>query len=512
MDIFENLVEELKEENLLERTVTEKNGSKTNPDSQQSKAETNSVEEALETEIAAEPAILKNEIAALPPPNPVNEREFYRKRATDEVMALQMVEHVFTGVEREHMKVIPKAFDDLEVKKSLHAFLQLEREAASQEHAQAEFQLMQETESWFSSLSQRDKSITVSNLRRYCEQTRPALSSQALLALARFYRNSPYSEFVRSKFDLIITRFFSKDTRNEKRLMSFSREEVISQLNRLYAEWSSISLYSTDEDDSTILLTVLKFEDFISEADSADNFDELIKNDFFNRLRAFKESTNENFFAPMVAATAIESNIRIGNRYVELLEAEREKLKIEQLEKKYGFLHDQVISDTTGKSLQLLKLVNEKNREKPHGEIPEKTEIKPTPTPKKLPEKASEKKSAPVNKWVIIFSLAGLIFCGVFYFWTENSAADAHPSEVAKRVNLENSFLKEQLSAASINNGLFLGITETSWSQLSRDNKENFVRKIIAAGKERNYDKVQLVNKKGEKVAYGDKNMVEIYD
>jgi len=59
-------------------------------------------------------------------------------------------------------------------------------ETNTTEHAQAEFRLMQETENWYSALSHRDKYITVAHLRRYCETSRPALSAQALISLARF--------------------------------------------------------------------------------------------------------------------------------------------------------------------------------------------------------------------------------------------------------------------------------------------------------------------------------------
>lgn len=512
MDIFESLVEELKEANLLEETVIEKNGFKNNHAQPPENAEAAGNEENPPSEIAFVPNVNHTTPAETAPiKNSFDEKEFFRKRATDEVTALQMVEHVFSGVEREHMKIIPKTFDDLDVKKSLHAFLQLNDPVDSPEHAQAEFQLMQETESWFSALTHRDKNISVSNLRRYCELTRPALSSQALLALARFYRNSPYSEAVRSKFDLTVTRFLAKDVRNEKRSLVFNRDEMISHLNELYAEWSSIPLYSSDEDDSTILLTVLKFEDFMTEADSAGSFDELIKNDFFNRLRVFKESTNENFFAPIVAATAIECNVRVGNRYIELLDIEKEKQQGKKLEEKYGFLHDQVISEATGKSLQLLRLINEKVKEKTPEKTAEKIEEKPKPA--KAAAVGENKTTRPVvSNWVIVFSFIALLISFGFYFWAENSSADTEKIEMAAKVNLESSFLKEHIKTASLGNGLFFGVVETSWSQLSRENKENFLRKVVTAGKERNYTKVHLINSKGEKVAYGEKEMIEIYD
>ncbi len=427
MNIFEELIDELKEEHLLETTVNEK----PNPQLEKSfyasediievqtvlgndetahvsaevfqtppevsfaslneesvSAETSFASLNEDTEISI-PVLTAGDAENYSPPqaqivnqsndsnHPVDKAEFYRERAATEVSSLQMVEHILSGIEREQMKVLPKPYNDLDAKKALHSFLQITADVNSAEHAQAEFQLMQETESWYSSLSHRDKHISAAHLRRYCENARPALSFQALAALARFYRNSPYSESVRNKFDLIITRLFSKDIGDEKREVLLQRDEFIEKLTGLYEEWASISLYSNDEEDSATLLAAFKFEDFMTEADNAENFDELIRNDFFNRLRIFKESTGEQFFAPLVTATAIDSNVRIGNRFVELLNAEREKGEAEKMENKYGFLHDHVISDSTSKTLQLVKLLNGK---------------------KELTEIVKEKKSAPVRQ------------------------------------------------------------------------------------------------------------------
>ena len=330
MNIFEDLIEELKEENLLEETPAD---TKTADTAAKPPAEKITASAQPAQTPAAKTDEPKKETSgfdrqtpennfqkpASAPNPPVGEADYYRKRAVEEVAFLQMVEHVFAGVEREQMKIAPKPYDDLEVKKVLHSFLQISGDVKSPEHAQLEFRLLQETESWYSALSQRDKLVSVAHLRRYCETTRPALSSPALVALGRFYRNSPYSEQIRSKFDLVLTRLFTKEIGGEKRKPVFSRDELIKHLNELYADWSSIPLYSTDEENSDTLLMVLKFEDFIAEAENAESFDELIRNDFFNRLRRFKESANEHFFAPLVTAAAIESNLRIGNRYVELL-------------------------------------------------------------------------------------------------------------------------------------------------------------------------------------------------
>ena len=222
-----------------------------------------------------------------------DDHDFYRRRATEEVNSLKIVEHVISAIEREYKKSLPKAYDDLKVSLALHDFLKVTEKPNSPEHAQAEFKLMQETESWYSALSQRDKGISVSDLRRYCENAKPALSAQALISLARFYRNSPFSEPVRAKFDMVLTRLLTKEKWDDTRELIFTREELITQISHLYADWASIPLYELN-DDSDVLIGVLKFEDFANEVKEADSFDELIRKDFFNRLKIFKEGTGEN--------------------------------------------------------------------------------------------------------------------------------------------------------------------------------------------------------------------------
>ena len=78
----------------------------------------------------------------------ISEVEFYRKQVVDEVAFLQIVEHVFAGVEREQLKTIPRPYNDFEVKKVLHNFLHVAPKADINERSKVEFQLLQETESW----------------------------------------------------------------------------------------------------------------------------------------------------------------------------------------------------------------------------------------------------------------------------------------------------------------------------------------------------------------------------
>ncbi|MDQ6788285.1 MAG: hypothetical protein M3033_15885 [Acidobacteriota bacterium] len=559
MNIFEDLIDELKDENLLEATVIEtakaESDAKTERDAKRIESE-NSVKESVNENFENQEVLDFQEILASPPApqpyaaqtdnaevfhtqtaenltenievnenvsqnqppetaEPVDQVEFFRKRATDEVLCLQMVEHVFAGVARQQEKTVPKAYDDLKVKKDLHNFLQVSADPQSPEHAEADFLLRQETENWYAALSHNDRQISVSHLRHYCETAKPILSSQALISLARFYRNSPYSEAVRAKFDLVVTRLFSRELYNRKRELISEKDTLVKHLSRLYAEWESVSLYTSEEDESEVMLTALNFEKFIDEAESAESFDELIRNDFFNRLRSFKQSTNEQFFTPLVTATAVEGNAKIGNKYIDLLEREKENGSIEKLENTYGFLHDQVISDAVSKSLELVdilktKFVMPEPVAKPEETVREQV-VKNKETPKRInevPKKEKQKLSSQkavkkgVNKWLVAAVIATLLISGMLFLWSgSTSEEDVKSSQDVKKLTFDNSALNEYIRDARIGNNTFFGIVLPNWENLSQDEKTEVLKKILSISQEKGFKDVRLINTEGKTVA-----------
>lgn len=568
MNIFEDLIEELKEENLLEETVIEvhreKNAVVNRPTVQNAvndfHTETVSVKESFHPQMPAslhlseetnvftsefrpdadiypaeefilpqEPAVLEGAenleesfepelIKKYPEVERtkifVSEKEYFRKRAMDEVTGLQSVDHVLSGVEREQMKLVPKPYDDLPVKLALHDFMQVAHETNTTEHAQSEFRLMQETENWCSALSYRDRHISIAHLRRHCETTRPALSSQALIALARFYRNSPYSEPVRSKFELVVTRLFTREDENDLRELLLSREEMIQQLKELYADWSSIQLYSSNEEDPEILISMLKFEDFIKEAENTNSFEELIADDFFNRLRLFKQNCNENFFAPLVAVAAIEANVKIGNRYLELLNKEKEKFNAATIEEKYGFLHDQAISDATGKTFQLAALLHERSGDAVHepAEIVEVAVKEQERTRVRTEPKKPRSKLYSVNKWLLAATILVVVACIGLFVWAETESQEIKPSPTVKKVNLENSEFKDFIQTGRIDNESFYGITTAAWESLNREKKEELLKKLLTIGADKKYKSVHLINNGGKSVGFASPDKTEIYN
>lgn len=504
MNVFADLIEELKEENLLEETVidlkrkaAEANGLKLNGISAENGSQPNEATEGSEPLQTAD----SNE-------EPVDEREFYRRRAMEEVSSLQMVEHVISGIEREHMKMNPAVYDDLAIKKALHRFLQVSSDPGSSEYSEAEYSLMHEAETWFAALARRDANISVANLRRYCENSRPVLSSQALMALARFYRNSPFSEPVRGKFDFVMTRLFSREGEGQRRKLLFSRPEMIGHIRTLYANWSSLSLYPREEHSEGIGAVVGRFDAFVKEVEAAENFDSLIESDFFNRLRLFKEETAEMFFASEVLAAAMECNVRVGNRFVDLLEAERERNNIETIEEKYGYSYDTIISNAASKTLLLVELL--KGEKEPEPEI-----VSEQPAAKSIPiafEAApqTEKRRVGVNKWLLAATILTAILSVGIYLWSSADGPESSGVQEAKTIELPAGNLQKHIRFARRSDETLYGMAQPTWIALSEAEQRELLSEAFAFANSLGLKRVNILNERGRTIGYATKDKIEV--
>lgn len=489
----------------------------------------NTVVEQAESPTAEVPLVSPQATAPqLLPQNqpPPKNKEFFKKRAINEVSGLQMVEHVLTGVEREYMKVVPKAFDDFRAKKALNAFLQLSDTATSEAHAEAELELLHQTEAWCTVLADRDKNVSVASLRQYCDNTKPALSSQAILAIARFYRNLPYSETVRAKFDFVVTRLFSRLSEHEKRVCLFSRKDTLAHIKTLYADWSSVPLYSAEDDDTTVVMAALSFEDLAVEAENASNFDQLIKTDFFGRLRVFKESLNESFFAPTVTAAAIEANVRIGNAYVVLIARERQKMDAESIQLRYTSLDCQGVSDATAQTLELAHLLDADLQ------IPEDP-LDITPTDERRTEREPRDQTYPaepvvekepsafaqrileqfysVNRWVIVFAVVlltatlGLVVWSNFFEPSVGGDADGVAS-----ITFDNPQIEPYVQKAKVSNSMLYVQLNQSWEALPEDKRTEILTKMYQAGSQKGYHEVNLISHEGQMTGFASATRLEV--
>lgn len=510
MNVFEDLIGELKEENLLEETVFDV--FRANDAAAAAAAGKNGQARAGKPGFEYAAGDLPEIVA------PVDEHDFYRKRAMDEVSSLQMVEHVLSGVEREQMKSVPVPFDDLEVKKALHRFLQASGDLNSKEHAETEYALLQETESWSMALAVRDKNITVANIRRFCENSRPVLSSQALMALARFYRNSAYSEAVRGKFDFVMTRLFSRETGEERRRLLFSRTDMMGHVKTLYANWSSLSLYSSDESAGEVAGLAAKFDAMKAEAEAATSLDAMIGQDIFNRARLIKESANEMFFAPPVAAAAIDCNISLGNKFIDLVYAEREKGTASNVGEKYGYTYDQIISNAAGKTLRLVDLLKTGLDVEPVSHEPDVLDrpvraARPAPPqrkkPKKIPAGSMKFELLGVNKWLLAATILIAAIGAGLYFWA-GSDTKSDVAATAVSIDISGTELRQHIQTARASSDVFYGIMLPSWDKLSEEEQKQVLQQTLTFAESKRLKKVNLLNANGRTVGFASPGRIEI--
>ncbi|PYT00942.1 MAG: hypothetical protein DMF63_04555 [Acidobacteria bacterium] len=509
MNVFEDLIEELREENLLEHTVIDLRSAGYEDPSEPA--------DTFDSEFdpTAAMASVPDGDAELDDSSELSGKDFYRKRAVDEISCLQMVEHILSGIEREHLKAVPTSYDDLEAKKALHKYLQVEGDTSTTEYADAEFQLMRETETWNSVLAKRDRKISVANLRRFCENSRPVLSSQALVGLARFYRNAPFSELTREKFEFVMTRLFSREIDGEKRKLLFGRSDMKGHIKTLYANWASVALYSTDEPSVKAKTIVAGLAEKQSEAEGAETFDDLIRNDFFKKIHGFKEATGEMFFTPEVVAATIECNTRVGNKFVDLIQRERLLADLDSLEQKYGFEYDQEVSNAAGRTLEIIELL--KNLPTADAKEVHERESQPVETEAKTKSSESRRRSRRrfeifgVNKWLLAATILIVSTSGGLYFWADKQPADQETSaESASDVNLNDSELKDFVRSARSTPSTLYAITLPTWDQLSVDKKKDLLRQGLNLVSRTGQKSVQFVNARGRVEGFASGDKVEV--
>ncbi len=524
MNVFEDLIGELKDENLLEDTVIEVKKGDADPERDLKLAEepntvevrgqdvagngehTDTSRRAGPTEEAETPGII----------HPKNDREFYRKRAIEEVSSLQMVEHVLGGIEREHLKTPAATYDDLHVKKALHRFMSIADEVSSEEHAEAEYDLLQETQGWHTALSARDKNVSVANIRRFCENSRPVLSSQALMALARFYRNSSFTEDVRGKFEFVVTRLFSRDAGPEQRKLLFPKGDVVGHIRTLYNNWSSITYHSTQDHKAEIDLAVQRFEDIVNHFEAVETFDDLLNADVFNIIRHFKEECGELFFVPEITAAAIDCNIRLGNKYVDLLYKERNQSSAAALEAKYGITYDQAASGAAAKTLLLVDLLKQRPEDvtlpapKNHDFEQESFTLPTSTIFIKDPESTRRSGIFGVSRWLVFVTLIAVAASVGLYLWADRFAASDESVKVANEMDLEGTDLKAHIRTMRASQETAYAVAQPSWDAMNEFDQKEFLKKIYAFADSKGMKKVNVLNYKGRTVAFASKDRLEI--
>ena len=262
--------------------------------------------------------------------NTLQIRKIY-KQLSDEAVNLRVAEKILSEVESRLLKLSPSPFDIESVKTSLHVLKSLSPIVSPEDISQAEFHIKQKFDLWRGILEERDQNIETFHLRRFFDFTEEPLDGAFFVALAQFYRNTSNL----SKFDLVVTRIFSRGRGQLQREVRMTRREMSNYLRDLFNGWDGKETFNNQFSDET-LSAILKLEEFIREAEFVKSFEELSQSDIFVRLRNYKQELGNNFFEPSVAAAAVECNLAVGNVFNCLMAKANENLSA-RLTAKYDF-------------------------------------------------------------------------------------------------------------------------------------------------------------------------------
>jgi len=247
------------------------------------------------------------------------------KRAGDEAVQLRIVERFLSEVERRLLKATPHVFDIERVRTALQILKSLTDEDDIDECLEAEFRLDQEFHLWRELIIARDQKIETYHFRRLCDSTPYPLDDEIFIALASFYRSLDFTPATQSKFDLSVTRLFTRAAARGRREMRSLRSDNLKRLNQLFGS-RSMDDSGPIVSSSSIEGAVKAIDSFIDEALSLTDFEDLVRANIFDRYRAFKRDLGTMFFEPEIIAAAIECNLVVGNVFNDVIAAADQKL------------------------------------------------------------------------------------------------------------------------------------------------------------------------------------------
>jgi hypothetical protein len=242
------------------------------------------------------------------------------RSAGEQAVQLRVVERFLSEVERRLLKTTPQVFDIERIRTALQILKTFSEQDEIDEVLEAEFRLDQEFHLWRELIIERDQRIETYHFRRLCDSAPYPLEDEIFVVLAKFYRELHITSATQSKFDLCITRLFTRPVSSARRELRGLRSDNIKRLENL--------LPGNDDQapSSGVNDAVAAIDCFINEALDFRVFEDLVKANIFDRYREFKRDLDYLFFQPEILAAAVECNVVLGNVFDELLRTADEQL------------------------------------------------------------------------------------------------------------------------------------------------------------------------------------------
>ncbi|MEP6922969.1 MAG: hypothetical protein ABI954_00775 [Pyrinomonadaceae bacterium] len=239
-----------------------------------------------------------------------------------EAAFLQTIENVLTGIEKIQLQVAPACNPTIEIPKRI--FESREGIAQSTENNdinQSDTDISEKLDLWRKSLVVRDQKISAFDLRTFCSNVHPQFENDIYYALAGFYRSLSPIASVLSKFDYVITHYFSCEMNNNRRALRMNADELVTTLRQLNLEWSGEKTKAAPMK-SQIRESIFALSKLSVQAKTHPTLKSWLDSEFFNHSRKIKRGLGETLFVPEVTATVILYNLTVGNQFAALCEAD----------------------------------------------------------------------------------------------------------------------------------------------------------------------------------------------
>jgi hypothetical protein len=506
MNVFEDLVVELKEENLLEETfidftLANGNGHLSIPDAADGASSQPSANGHAFSDAAATSSDSANA----------------RTRLAKQIASMELVELVLSAIANANgRQSLP--YDVLSVKKSFHRYSQATADQGDEDRSDVEIEVLSSVEEWQHDLELRDKNISTAAFRKYVESANPPLGPQALFALVRFYRSIPDSRETIAKFDFVVTRLFSKFVDGERREILCPRTEIVKYLTQRYTEWSLDNFRSVPGDDPQITVPSSSFDALAAEAESTLNFGDMIKSGLFGRVAELKESNGRAMFVPRIMAAAVEANLRISSHVLNLLELERERHG-SAMSSKFSDVDFSLVSDAVARTFDSIgappadETFEDEHQSRTAAEV---ERIKPDRPVRKLRSHSISRGDGRrssifgVNRWLLLATIVIVTVSIGIYIWADRVEDTPVRNDGVKVVDLEKPELKRFLKTSKISGTMLYAVITPAFEEMSVDVQREYLKSLYQFGPQKGYDRVTLINERGRNIAFADSGRLEL--
>lgn len=472
MTVFEELVDELQVDNLIDQSGLDRTPATEQPS-------------GSDTTFDHQPEDLARQKA----------------RAEENFAGIKTIEGIFDDLVADPSKSDASNAFAGDARNALDTILEFNGDAADVRVLKARVELAQALAGWQNELQQRDSGIEVSRLRLYCENALPPLGATSLIALSGLYRMAALTNEVRDKFDFLMTRLFSFEPDEVKRELRFGRSETIDQIKKLYRKWDVRDFDSADRE--KIIEAVEKFAHFGARADAAPTFADLFRTDLPASIREYKKSLGETFFEPEVLASVLDCNVRIGNRFVEIAAVEKQAYGPDAVRAKYGDAYDHVATESAVRTLRLAELLESGDLMPEQGAIP--IEIKADPVYAVQPIAHRGSRSGilrGVNKLLLAGTIFAVIAGAAAFFLIDIDTGTGAGTAEAKPADLGTSSLAKYLSNARTTESTLYLSAKPEWDGLTPEEKKKLLNSAFEEARKRSMRNVHILGKGGTRIAF----------